>query len=159
MLNRAVQRFDQLFTRALDDGLLRPDPTLTLGNVELAPEVRALIEAARRAQEAQAALTGATPPGETPATTPTATPTPDVPQALGTFTVQVNTPNAGSIDSALGSVRGAAGVRGVATSSVAIGGTSVFRVTYLGDINGLANALRAAGWRVTVGSNALAITR
>jgi hypothetical protein len=35
----------------------------------------------------------------------------------------------------------------------------VFRVTYLGDINGLANALRAAGWTVNAGSNALAITR
>jgi hypothetical protein len=56
-------------------------------------------------------------------------------------------------------VRGAAGVRGVAVSSTAIGGTSVLRVTYLGDINGLANALRAAGWQVTVGSNALGISR
>jgi len=73
--------------------------------------------------------------------------------------VQVSTPNVGSVDNALGSVRGASGVRGVATSSIAIGGTSVLRVTYLGDINGLANALRSAGWNVTVGSNALAITR
>jgi hypothetical protein len=32
-------------------------------------------------------------------------------------------------------------------------------VTYLGDLDGLAAALRASGWRVTVGSNALAISR
>lgn len=156
MMNRAVQRFDAMFTRALAEGKLRPDPTLALGNVEIGPEVRALIEAARRAEEAAAvrevvpSATGAEPTG---------TPTPDVPVALGTYTVQVATPNAASVDSALGSVRGAAGVRSVATSSIAIGGTSVLRVTYLGDMNGLANALRAAGWQVTVGSSALAITR
>ncbi len=158
MLERAVARFDAIYTRALDEGLLRPDPTLSLGNVELAPEVRALIEQARRAEEAQAAAQDVV-PSETGATPATPTPTPEVPQALGSFTVQVATPSPASVDSALGSVRGASGVRGVATSSIAIGGTSVFRVTYLGDINGLASALRAAGWTVTAGSNALAISR
>ncbi len=157
MMERAVQRFDQIFTRALADGKLRPDPTLRLGAVEIPAEVRALIEAARRAEEARAAASEVV-PGE-PGATPGATPTPDVPQALGTFTVQVATPDARSVDGALASLRGAAGVRGVATSSIAIGGTSVVRVTYLGDINGLANALRASGWQVTVGSNALGISR
>ena len=158
MLARAVTRFDQLFTQALTEGKLRPDPTLSLGAVEIPAEVRALIDAARRAEEAQASA-GEVVPREGGAETPAATPTPDVPQALGTFTVQVATPDARSVDSALASVRGAAGVRGVATSSIAIGGTSVFRVTYLGDMGGLANALRAAGWQVTQGSSALAITR
>jgi hypothetical protein len=158
MLARAVTRFDQLFTQALADGKLRPDPTLSLGAVEIPAEVRALIDAARRAEEAQASA-GEVVPRESGAETPAATPTPDVPQALGTFTVQVATPDVRSVDTALASVRGAAGVRGVATSSIAIGGTSVFRVTYLGDMGGLANALRAAGWQVTQGSSALAITR
>lgn len=158
MMQRAVQRFDEMFTRALAEGKLRPDPTLALGNVEISPQVRALIEAARRAEEAAAAAREVVPSAADP-NVPTGTPTPDVPVALGTYTVQVATPNAASVDSALGSVRGAAGVRSVATSSIAIGGTSVMRVTYLGDINGLANALRAAGWQVTVGSNALGISR
>lgn len=158
MMNRAVQRFDQMFTRALAEGKLRPDPTLSLGAVEIRPEVRALIEAARRAEEAAAGAREVV-PSETGAENPAATPTADMPVALGTYTVQVATPDARSVDSSLASVRGASGVRSVATSSVAIGGTSVFRVTYLGDLNGLANALRTAGWQVTVGSNALAITR
>jgi len=157
MMERAVVRFDEMFTRALAAGQLRPDPTLALDAVTIPEQVRALIEAARRAENAATAASETVPAetGETPA----ATPTPDVPQALGTYTVQVTTPNAPAVDSALGSVRGAEGVRGVATSSIAIGGTSVLRVTYLGDIDGLANALRAAGWNVTVGSTALAITR
>jgi len=158
MLQLAVARFDRMFADALAAGKLRPDPTLSLGAVEISPEVRALIDAARRAEEVRAGASEVV-PSETAADAPAATPTPDVPQALGTYTVQVATPNAASVDSALASVRGAAGVRGVATSSIAIGGTSVLRVTYLGDLNGLAAALRAAGWQVNQGSNALGISR
>ena len=158
MMNSAVQRFDRMFAQALAEGKLRPDPTLSLGSVEIRPEVRALIEAARRAEEAAAGAREVV-PSETGAIDPAATPTTEAPIALGTYTVQVTTPDARSVDSALASVRGASGVRGVATSSIAIGGTSVMRVTYLGDLNGLANALRASGWQVTVGSDALAITR
>jgi hypothetical protein len=158
MLDEAVRRFDSMFSQALAEGKLRPDPTLALGAVQIPPEVRALIEAARRAEEARASA-GEVVPTETGAQAQTGTPAPDAPQALGTFTVQVATPDGRAFDAALGSVRGTAGVRGVAVSSTAIGGTSVMRVTYLGDMDGLANALRAAGWQVTVGSNALGITR
>jgi len=156
MLDRAVVQFDRLFTRALAAGILRPDPTLSLDGVQIPEQVRALIEAARRAEEAEAARQAA--PGEADAS-PAANPTLDLPVALGTYTVQVGTPDGQAFDAALGSVRGASGVRSVAVGSTAIGGTSVLRVTYLGDINGLANALRAAGWDVNVGSNALAISR
>ena len=158
MMQTAVQRLDEMFTHALAEGKLRPDPTLALGNVEIGPEVRALIEAARRAEEAAASAREVVPSAVDP-NAPAGTPTPVVPVALGTYTVQVTTPNGPSFDTALTSVRGAAGVRGVAVSSTAIGGTSVLRVTYLGDMNGLANALRAAGWQVTAGSNALGISR
>ena len=56
-------------------------------------------------------------------------------------------------------MRSAPGVRGVATSSIAIGGTSVLRVTVAGDQGALAGALRSRGWQVTEGSSALAISR
>jgi hypothetical protein len=159
MLTQAVQRFDQIFTRALADGRLTPDPTLRLDGVELSPEVVALIEAARRAEEAGAA-SGETIPGETaPGAVVTATPTPDEAAAVTSFTVQIATPDAASVDSALASVRSAPGVRGVATSSIAIGGTSVMRVSFAGDLPALAAALRGRGWQVTQGSNALAISR
>jgi hypothetical protein len=158
MLERAVQRFDQLFTRALADGRLRPDPTLRLDGVQLNPDVLALIEAARRAEEAQAGV-GETIPGETAnGATASASPTSDE-QAVNTFTVQVATPDAASVDAALASVRGTPGVRGVSTSSIAIGGTSVLRVSFAGDLGALAAALRARGWQVTQGSNALGLSR
>jgi hypothetical protein len=159
MLNQAVQRFDQMFTQALAVGQLRPDPTLRLDAVDLSPEVIALIDAARRAEEAGAAsgetIPGVIVPGGAVATS---TPTPDE-AAVTTITVQVATPDAGSVDSALASVRSAPGVRGVSTSSIAIGGTSVLRVSFAGDLAALGSALRGRGWQVTQGSNALAISR
>jgi len=158
MLSQAVQRFDQLFTRGLAEGQLRPDPTLRVDAVELSPEVVALIEAARRAEEAGAAA-GETIPGETAnGAVATSTPTPEE-AAVTTITVQVATSDAAAVDSALASVRSAPGVRGVTTSSIAIGGTSVLRVTFAGDLGSLAGALRGRGWQVTEGSNALAISR
>jgi len=164
MLNRAVQQFDAIFTRALASGELRPDPTLTLEEINLNPEVLALIEASRRAEQAEAAARAAAaptvvPPSPSASPTPSASPPPDQAQAVSSFTVQVTTPDASSVDSALGAVRGTPGVRGVATNSIAIGGTSVLRVTFAGDLAALAEALRARGWQVTQGANALAISR
>jgi hypothetical protein len=159
MLTRAVERFDELFTRALAGGMLTPDPTLRMDGVQLSPEVRALIDAARRAEEVEAATGVEVVPAETEPGTPAATPTQDQPQVLNTFTVQVATPDAAAVDAAIASVRGTPGVRGVATNSVAIGGTSVARVTYAGDLAALAAALRARGWQVNQGNNALGISR
>src|SRR5690606_40620825 len=90
MMNRAVQRFDQMFTQALAEGKLRPDPTLSLGAAEIPPEVRALIETARRAEEAAAGASEVV-PSETDADTPAATPTLDVPAAPGSYTDQGST--------------------------------------------------------------------
>ena len=164
MLARAVVQFDRLFQRALADGTLRPDPTLTLDNIEISEEVRALIEASRRAEVAEqraaagegedtssAPSTGATPGTEPVPTEPT--------QTIGTFTVQVATPDARGFDANLAAMRGVAGVRAVAVSSTAIGGTSVLQVTYSGDLDGLAAALRAAGWQVAQGPGGLGVSR
>ena len=76
-----------------------------------------------------------------------------------TFIVQFATPDGAAVDSGLAGVRAAAGVQGVATTSIAIGGTSVMRVTFAGDLEALAAALRAQGWKVTQGANALSIRK
>jgi hypothetical protein len=163
MLEQAVQRFDTLYTRALSEGLLRPDPTLRLEGAQLSPEVQALVEAARRAEEAEAAsgevvpdASGAVPGTVSPSASASGA---DATAAVNTFTVQVATPDAAAVDAALAAVRGTGGVRGASTSSIAIGGTSVLRVSFAGDLDALAAALRARGWQVTQGANALAISR
>lgn len=158
MLEQAVRRFDAIYTRALSAGTLRPDPTLARENIEISPQVQALIEAARRAEAVEAA--GAPrPPVAEPTATPTSTPSPDQPQAVTAFTVQFATPDAAAVDAALAAVRSAPGVRGAATSSIAIGGTSVMRVSYTGDAAALAQVLRARGFQVNQSGNVLSISR
>jgi hypothetical protein len=78
---------------------------------------------------------------------------------VSSYTVQFASPDASAVDATLGAVRGASGVKGAATSSIAIGGTSVMRVSYAGELGELAAALRARGFSVTVGSNSLSIRR
>ena len=118
-----------------------------------------LIDAARKAQAASLApvdaVSVAVPLAETPkAVTPTAPTRP-----VANFTVQFSSPDAASVDAALGSARGTAGVQGASTSSIAVGGVSVMRVSYAGSLSELAAALRARGWQVSEGANALSIRR
>ncbi|WP_336980433.1 heavy-metal-associated domain-containing protein [Altererythrobacter fulvus] len=161
MLNKAIVRFDQIYTAALNAGQLRPDPSLRTDRLTLDPTVAALIAAERDAQSAEAAAAaaaaaaavGETLPGEV-----APTPVPAA-QTVNSFVVQFTTPNAAAVDSGLASVRGTPGVRGAATSSMAIGGISVMRVSYGGDLAALAAALRARGWNVSQGGNSLSISR
>lgn len=161
MLTEAVERFDGIYTDALASGRLRPDPTLSLGNVELSPEIRALLEQARRGEDAAAAPAsdgdGADSATDTPTDEATATEQPTATAA--TYVVQVATPDPASFDTALSNLRGTPGVSGVSVTSTAIGGASVLRVTYTGDISALAAALRSRGWAVNEGANALGISR
>lgn len=155
MLNRAVVRFDEIFRAALAQGKLRPDPTLSLDTVEMSPEIRALLEQGRLAEAGEQ---GGTAGGTTATAAGDGSQSVEAP-SISAITVQVATPDPRSFDGALTGIRGAAGVRGVSVSSTAIGGTSVVQVNFAGDLDGLAAALRAAGWQVTVGNNALAIAR
>jgi hypothetical protein len=157
MLDQAVQRFDQIFSQALADGKLRPDPTLGNENIQVSPAIEALLDAAK-AQEAAAA---AAPEDQTvvtgPAALPAAPPTPEA--QINGFNVEFVTPNAAAVDSSLAYVRGTPGVRSAATSSVAIGGISVMRVTYAGDVNALAAALRGRGFQVSQSGGVIVIRR
>jgi hypothetical protein len=153
MLNQALVRLDQIYAGALYQGLLRPDPTLVADQSQFYAALQALQAAAAKANGGVPVSVTAPTPGPTP----TATPTPVA--RVASYTVQFASPDAGAVDAALASVRGAAGVQGAGTTSIAIGGTSVMRVSASGSLEELAAALRARGWQVTVGSNALSIRR
>jgi hypothetical protein len=154
MLNEALVRIDQIYAGALYRGLLRPDPTLVAdqsGFQAALQQLQAL--AAKEAAEAGPPPDVVTAPGATPSASPTAT------AAVSSYVVQFASADAAAVDAALASVRGAPGVQGAATTSIAIGGTSVMRVTASGSLEDLATALRARGWQVSVGTNALSIRR
>ena len=155
MMAEGVARLDQLYGAALADGRLKPDSSLNV-RPQLDPGLAALI-AAGQAPPAATRLPGAT-PSDGASAAPTVAPT-AAPAETHTFTVQFASPDAGAVDAALGAVRSAPGVKGAATTSLAMGGTSVMRVTYEGEIGTLADALRARGFKVAVGGNALSIKR
>jgi hypothetical protein len=152
MFEMAIARLDRMYSQALDEGKLRPDPTLGRQNIQISPAVQALLEASRAAEAA--ALAG---------TAPTVGATPAAPaaeaQTVNSFTVQYATPNAASVDSGAAYVRSAPGVRGAAITSIAIGGTSVLRVSFAGDVNALAAALRSRGFQVSNVAGILVIRR
>ncbi|MEP5938509.1 MAG: heavy-metal-associated domain-containing protein [Erythrobacter sp.] len=157
VMNQAVERFNTIYEQALADGKLRPDPTLEIGaSGELDPALQRLVEIGRSIQAREAAI-AAGDIDTNPAATPEATSEPAV--TVSSYVVQFASPDAATIDGTLASVRGAAGVRGAVTSSLAIGGTSVMQVSYGGSLDQLAGALRASGFTVQQGSNALAISR
>lgn len=159
----AVRRFDTMFVKGLADGKLTPNPTLNVGLSGTDPALQRLIEAGRAAQAREAAARAAAAAAETgetvTETAPTPAPTVAAPAVVGSFVVQFSSPDAGSIDATIAAVRATPGVRGAATSSLAIGGTSVMSVTYGGSLPELAAALRARGFAVSQGAGALAISR
>ena len=156
MLAQALQRFDRIYGDALGQGLLRPDPTLYSDQHTMDSALSALVAAAAPKPVADPVTAES---GPKVPSAGQASEAPPKEASVSSYTVQFASPDAAAVDAALGAVRGASGVRGAATSSIAIGGTSVMRVSFGGDLDALAAALRARGWQVTVGSNALSIRR
>ena len=160
MLNAAVRRFDTIYANALATGVLHPDPTLSQGLVSLNPTVAALINSEQQVRNQQEAAANAAAQAGTELPIPPVTSgAPPPAAAASSYVVQFATPDGKAVDAALASVRGAAGVRGAATSSIAIGGISVMRVSYAGSLEALAAALKARGWNVSQSATQLSISR
>lgn len=148
MLAEAVKRIDGLYAAALAAGRLAPDPTLLVQpeiDPKLIDEVLARSGTVARAPETAAEAA--------PVAAPTA-----AAQAQA-YTVQFVTPDAAALDAGIAAVRSVSGVQGATVTSLAIGGMSVMRATYAGDLEALAAALRAQGWKVTQGAGAIVIRK
>jgi hypothetical protein len=146
LLDEGVRRIDAAYTAALEDGRLRPDPSL---NFEFGIDEDALEEALDRLEDSVAQTTRS---DEEVVNTGQAT-------ATGRYTIQVVTPDANAVRSSEAAVRGTPGVRGASTSSLAIGGVSLMEVNYIGDLDTLASALAARGFTVQRGAGTLRISR
>ena len=81
------------------------------------------------------------------------------PAGLQTFTVQYASPDVESVSATERAVGGISGVQSAATSSLALGGMSVMRVTFRGDVGALKAALAARGFKVQEGGGQLRISR
>lgn len=150
MLEQAIGQLDRIFTQALANGVLKPDPTLNM----VSQIDQALIDqTVQKLGPAPVTMQAESVDDEADAVT--AAPS----AAINTFTVQFATEDAAAVDAGMAAVRSAAGVKSASTTSIAIGGTSVMRVTFAGELDALAAALRAQGYRVTVGAGALSIRK
>lgn len=145
MMEKGAARMDAIFTKALGAGQLRTDAYLVL---EKPVEVAELPDLPENVEEDVELTT----PDGTAATAPTAA-------AVQTFTVQYVSPDVESVSSTERAVAGAAGVQSATTSSLALGGTSVMRVTFRGDVAALKAALSARGFTVQEGGGQLRISR
>jgi hypothetical protein len=136
LIDAGIRRIDQAYQDALRSGQLRTDHLL--GTEPPKPEV-------------PVEETGEEAPLE-----PT-----DVPVAItGTaLTIQFDTPSVAALNSGEASMRGVPGVTSAATTSMALGGISVMRVTFEGSQASLTAALRARGWQVEEGAGVLRIRR
>lgn len=138
MMDHAIARMDALYTRALMDGTLRPDPSLIIEE-PVDPDALQIEEGGE-----DVAIAGVP---ETPAAN------------VGTFSIQFETPDVGSVGQGEAALRSIPGVRSAATNSLALGGTSVMTVSYAGTADSLRSALAAKGWSVAVSGNTLRIQR
>ena len=153
MMNEGVVKIDQLYQQGFLAGRLRAEATLLLEEID--EEDLEELEA-----EADAAA-----PDEAVPTDPLERVMEDLPDDKGkddakddapatpvqsqsvTITVQVKTPNPEAVDRAEAAIRGIPGVKSVVTTSLALGGTSVMRVSYQGDPAALQSALSSRGIR------------
>ena len=168
MLRQAITRIDQLYTDGLTRGLLRPDASLTLEHPGAAdPGIAGLIALGRRQQAEEAAAIAAQEAAGAAAAQPQATPSgdakpgvkPGAKPAEAALTIQFSSPDARAVDGALAALKAVPGTSGVATTSIAIGGTSVMRAGFSGGAADLAAVLRARGWQVSTAGNVLKIRR
>ncbi|MDG2003423.1 MAG: heavy-metal-associated domain-containing protein [Novosphingobium sp.] len=155
MLAEAIRRMDLVYRDALAGGLLKPDPTLASDQNAFDRVMGDL----RRSLLGASASGSAADQSSGPAAGPEQTATGPEQAMVATYSVQFASPDAAAVDVALGAIRGVPGVRSAATTSIAIGGTSVMRVTMIGSLDALAGSLRAQGWQVSAGSNAIRISR
>lgn len=139
MFDEGIKRLDALYARALQAGLLRPDPTLVIEEPQI---VEAIEEDAAEDTLASVAPAAAAPTG-----------------AITTFAIQVPTPGAAAVQQAEISVSRIPGVTSAITTSLALGSTSVMRVTYAGDSAAFRTALAAQGWQVSGSGTSLRISR
>ena len=143
MMQKAVARMDSIYTAALAEGVLRTDTYLVLEK----PVEKEDLPEETTADEAL--------PVETDGSATTATPA----AGIQSFTVQYNSPDVDSVLATERAVAGVAGVQSASTTSLALGGMSVMRVTFRGDLAALKAALAARGFKVQEGGGQLRISR
>jgi hypothetical protein len=150
MMDAAVKRIDEIYGDALAAGKLAPDPSLILEQPMTEEEREAAEQAAEEARAAavdsdspkRQSLPVESVPNDNDATNASRT--------LTTITVPFDTPDIASVGAAESAVRNIPGVRSASTSSLALGGTSMMRVTFEGDAEVIRRAIASRTTRAPI---------
>lgn len=148
MMAEGVRKVDEVLQQAFAAGRLRAEASLLLEEID-EEDLEELEEAPEEvAEEVNDPLAAAVDSVSGRAEGEQGSrPTPATPAQQVTVNVQVSTPSPEAVDRAEASLRSIPGVRSVSTTSLALGGTSVMRVTFQGDPAALTAALQARGFR------------
>ena len=153
MMNEGVVKIDQLFQQGFLSGRLRAEASLLLEEIdaedleELEAEAVAEDAAPEEPRDPLERAMEDLPDDKVKDDAKDEGPQTPVQSQSVTITVQVSTPNPEAVDRAEAAIRGIPGVKSVVTTSLALGGTSVMRVTFQGDPAALQSALSARGIR------------
>lgn len=149
MMNNGVVKIDQMFQQAFLSGRLRAEASLLLEEIDAEDleELEAEADAAAEPTDPLDRMMEDLPDDKGKDNAKDDGPPTPVQSQSVTITVQVNTPNPEAVDRAEAAIRGISGVKSVVTTSLALGGTSVMRVTYQGDPAALQSALSSRGIR------------
>lgn len=159
MLDQGIVRMDAIYSSAVSRGVLKTEKSLIIDDPFSLDELDlADFDVEDEAEDVGNGVSVSGNDGTGAGENRPNLPAPQASAAI-TVTVQFDTPDAGAVGRGESSLRSVPGVSSAATSSLALGGVSVMRVSYGGDIASLAAALRARGWQVQQGANALRITR
>lgn len=139
LLDAGVKRIDDLYQTALRIGALTRDPSLSPPPTPAAP-VSEVVTPTNSLDDIAADLAAQQ------ATT-------------AAVTIQFDTPSAGAVSATEAAVRGIPGVRSAQTTSLALGGVSLMRVTYDGDPDVLRTSLESRGFQVFGSGATLRIRR
>ncbi len=140
LLDAGVKRLDDLYQKALTQGALGYDPTLS---PPPAPQPEIVDQPAQADNTTLAEIVGDT-----------------APTTAGIqVTLQYESPSPTSVANTESLLRSIPGVRSAATSSLALGGESLMRVVYDGDPDALRAALQVRGYQVTGSGSSMRIRR
>ena len=140
LLDEGVRRMDALYARALASGALSHDPALAPPPQPVVAPTDAVGDLIAETGGVEAANSATASSGIT-------------------LSLQYDSPTASSVANTESAVRGVAGVKAAATTSLALGGISVMRVVFDGDPAALRAALEARGYQVLGSGQAMRIRR
>lgn len=137
LIDAGIARIDKAYQDALRSGVLKPDTLL------ITEPPRPVVPEEETGEESLVETTDA----------------PVASASSAAYTIQFETPTVGAVSTGEQALRAVPGVSSAATTSLALGGVSLMRVTYDGSLGSLRAALQARGWQVEEGGGVLRIRR